>query len=139
METAIDSLTQAITATIEDVIPKKRPMPHSKRWWTPEMSTIRTETKQLARISYRYRRQPLHPCHKEYKTTRNTYGNLIKEQRKNHWLKWLESISEQDIWKANRFITAPPTDGGKACVPALRSTDASGNQIEICDNADKSK
>src|ERR1700678_2795192 len=41
--------------------------------------------------------------------------------------------------EANRFIIAPPTDGGKARVPALKSTDAAGNQIEIRDNADKSK
>src|SRR6202522_1223689 len=81
----------------------------------------------------------LHPCHKEYKITRNAYGNLIKEQRKNHWFKWLEGIGEQDIWKANRFITAPPADGGKARVPALKTMDASGNQIEVRDNADKSK
>src|SRR5271168_2650149 len=105
----------------------------------PELTAIRTKSKRLARISYKYRRHPLHPCHEEYKATRNAYGNLINEQRKNHWLKWLESIGEQDIWKANRFITAPPADGGKACVPALKSVDASGNQIEVRDNANKSK
>jgi len=139
METAIDSLTQAITATIEDVIPKKRPMPHSKRWWTPELSTIRTKTKRLARISYRYRRQPLHPCHEEYKTSRNAYGNMIKEQKKNHWVNWLERIGEQDLWTANRFITAPPSDGGKARIPALKTTDVLGNHVEVRDNEDKSR
>src|ERR1700678_68322 len=139
MEEAIDSLTQAITATIEDVTPKKRPTPHSKRWWTAELSTIRTETKRLARISYRYRRQPIHPCHEEYRNTRNAFANLIKEQKKNHWVNWLEKIGEQDLWTANRFITAPPTDGGKARIPALKSTDPAGNQTEVRDNGDKSK
>src|ERR1700678_2009424 len=139
MEEAIDSLTQAITATIEDVTPKKRPTPHPKKWWTAELSTIKTETKRLARISYRYRRQPIHPCHEEHRTTRNTFANLIKEQKKNHWVNWLEKIGEQDLWTANRFITAPPTDGGKARMPALKSTDAAGNQIEVRNNGDKSK
>jgi ribonuclease HI len=139
MEAAIDSLTHAITETIEDVIPRKRPTPHSKRWWSAELSTIRTKTKRLARISYKYRRQPLHPCHEEYKSTRNTYGNLIKEQKKNHWVNWLEKIGEQDLWTANRFISAPPSDGGKARIPALKSTDAAGNLTEVRDNGDKSK
>jgi hypothetical protein len=114
MEEAIDNLTHSINNTTEDTIPKKRPSPHSKRWWTSELSAIRTETKQLARLSYRYRRQPIHPCHEEYKSKRNTYGNLIKEQRKNFWIKWLEGIGEHDLWTANQFITGPPTDGGKA-------------------------
>jgi hypothetical protein len=101
MEEAIDNLTLSINSTIEDIIPKKRPSPHSKKWWTPELTAMRTESKRLARISYKYRRHPLHPCHEEYKITRNAYGNLIKEQRKNHWFKWLKGIGEQDIWKAN--------------------------------------
>ena len=99
MEEAIDNLTHAINSTIEDIVPKRRPSPLSKLWWTPELSAARTKTKRLARKSYNYRQQPLHPCHEEYKTMRNTYGNLIKEQRKNHWMKWLENMGKQDIWK----------------------------------------
>ena len=86
-----------------------------------------------------YKHQLLHPCHDEYRTVRNFYSNLIKEQRRNHWISWLEKIGDRDLWTANRFITGPPSDGGKMCVPALRSTDKQGNQIEVCNNTDKSK
>ena len=127
MEEAVNNLTRVIKNTMEGVIPKKKPTPHSKRWWTIELSEARTKTKQLARKSYTYKHQPSHPCHDEYRTERNSYSNLIKEQRRNHWISWLEKIGDQDLWTANRFITGPPSDGGKTRVPALRSIDEQGN------------
>ena len=139
LEDALDSLTGAIINTMEAVIPKKKPSPHSKRWWTPEISNARILTKKLARTSYRYRYQQFHPCHDEHKAARNNYANLIKAQRRSHWTKWLERIGEQDVWAANRFLSAPPSDGGKTRIPALKSTNEDGEAIEIQDNGEKSK
>src|SRR5271168_5073623 len=45
MEEAIDNLTHTINNTIEDIIPRRRPSPHSKQWWTPELSAARIKTK----------------------------------------------------------------------------------------------
>src|SRR5271168_5100665 len=60
LEEALLALTTAITNTTEEVIPKKRLSPYSKRWWTAELSKARTDTKRLAHSSYRYRFQPTH-------------------------------------------------------------------------------
>ena len=139
MENALNALNTAITETMEAVIPKKKPSPHSKLWWTAEISKARTGTKKLARISYRYRRQPLHPVHEEYKAARNSYANAIKTQRRSHWNKWLEKVGEQDVWAANRFIASPPSDGGKARIPALKTPNDDGELTEVDDNEQKSR
>src|SRR5271168_1655579 len=139
LEGALAALTTAITNTTEEVIPKKRLSPHSKRWWTAELSKARTDTKRLARSSYRYRLQPTHPVHDEYKLTRNTYANAIKTQRISHWTKWLEKVGERDVWAANRFLASPPSDGGKMRIPALKSTSENGDITEVHDNEEKSR
>jgi len=139
LEDALEALTTAITDAMEAVIPKKKPSPHSKRWWTAELSKARTDTKRLARSAYRYRFQPDHPVHNEYQTARNGYASAIKAQRMNHWKNWLEKIGEQDIWTANRFLASPPSDGGKSRIPALKTTNNDGEQIDVHNNGEKSK
>ena len=46
-EAAIDNfaeqLVQAITKAIQETTPHKQPSPHSKRWWTKELSSLRKE------------------------------------------------------------------------------------------------
>src|SRR5271155_3906065 len=57
----------------------------------------------------------------------------------NHWKNWLEKIGEQDIWTANRFLASPPSDGGKSRIPALKTTNNDGEQIDVHNNGEKSK
>src|SRR5277367_4695628 len=89
LEGALAALTTTITNTTEEVIPKKRLSPHSKRWWTAELSKARTATKRLVRQSYRYRFQPTHPAHDDYQLAINSYASAIEAQRTNHWTTWL--------------------------------------------------
>ena len=45
--------------------------------------------------------------------------------RKTHdqdWKDWLESISQQDLYIANKYITSEPSDYSSARIPTLRTT-----------------
>jgi len=37
----VDAITHAVRVAIEKHVPKTRPSPFSKRWWTPELAALR--------------------------------------------------------------------------------------------------
>jgi hypothetical protein len=131
-------LTQAITVTMENVVPHSKPCPHSKRWWTRDLSNLRQQVNQLSRKAYQMRGLPLHPCHEELKLLKNEYANEISSTKKQHWTDWLEDIEGNDLWTANRYISSEPSDGGKARIPTLTSKRPDGNTVEAATNAEKS-
>jgi hypothetical protein len=46
---ALDMLKAAITRTINKVVPRKKPSPYAKRWWTKELETARKKVRKLGR------------------------------------------------------------------------------------------
>jgi hypothetical protein len=45
-----EQLVQAITKAVQETTPRKRPSPHSKRWWTEELTKLRREANRLRNI-----------------------------------------------------------------------------------------
>lgn len=78
------------------------------------------------------------PAHERYRRERSDYTEQIRRAKKEHWYSWLKSISASSIWTANRFISGPATDGGRARIPALRVMDELGMEREVRDNKGKS-
>src|SRR5882724_7905621 len=115
----LNTLTLAITDTIESTVPKIRPSPFTKRWWSKELSLKQMQVRKLGRASYAQRSKPDEPIHKTYKTERNLYGTMIKYAKRTHWDDFLQSIDDKTIWTAHRYASGPPTDRGKARVPTL--------------------
>jgi hypothetical protein len=63
-----------------------------------------------------------HPIHVEYKTSANKFKEVMRETRNQDWKDWLESISQQDLYIANKYITSEPTDYSSARIPTLHTT-----------------
>jgi hypothetical protein len=124
-QTAACALTTAIQRTIEQKVPRSKPNPHTKRWWTKELTTLRRDVAKLSHRSYKYRDDTDHRCHEEYRTKRNQYSEAIKQTKKAHWVDWLEEIKGNDIWIANKYLTAAAGDGGLSRIPTLRRPDGS--------------
>lgn len=120
---AARNLTNAIQRTVEQKVPKSKPNPHSKRWWTRDLTILRREVAKLSHRSYKLRDDTDHPCHEEYRTKRNQYSEEIKRTKKEHWVNWLEKINGNDIWIANNYLTAAAGDGGLSRIPTLRRPD----------------
>src|SRR5882672_7826691 len=115
----LNALTQAIAETVDKSIPKTRPSPFVKRWWSKELSQKRSEVHRLGRRSYAMRGDPDEPTHGAYKDVRNAYGSMIDVEKRTHWEEFLQSVDERTVWTAHRYTSSDPTDGGKARVPTL--------------------
>lgn len=122
---AVRALTDAIQRTVEQKVPKLKPNPHSKCWWTKDLTFLRQEVAKLSHLSYKLCNDPDHPCHEEHCTKRNQYSEAIKQTKKDHWINWLEEIKGNDIWIANKYLTAAAGDGGLSRIPTLRHPDGS--------------
>jgi endonuclease/exonuclease/phosphatase family metal-dependent hydrolase/predicted RNA-binding Zn-ribbon protein involved in translation (DUF1610 family) len=133
-----DRLTKALQETIEEKVPKSGVCPHSKRWWTKELKELRTKFRKLGRKIGKYRQSPDHPIHAEFREVRREYDRAIKYNKRHHWRDWLERATEPDIWTANKYITAPASDGGKTRIPVLRQT-SEGVEETASTNSNKSK
>ena len=96
--------------------------------------------KELNRIradSYRNRVLTDHTSHKELKKKRNTYGEAILLAKKQHWENYLEEMTSDEIWTANKYLKEPVGDGGNPRIPTLQIKDKQGTEINVNDNRDK--
>jgi hypothetical protein len=139
VDNALDRLERVVLDTMERVVPKSNPSPYAKRWWTKDLEKARKEARRAASASRTYQQFPLHSSHREAKKARNKYYELINKSKQSHWESWLEGISSKNVWDTHKFTTAPASDGSKARIPALMSTDAQGRLTETLDNEGKSK
>ena len=136
---ALDKLEAAIKRVIEKVVPRKKPSPYAKRWWTKELDTARKKVRRISRRARYYKQFPLHSAHIEWKKARNELTKLLRKTKKDHFNDWIENVNPKNIWDAHRFASAPVSDGAKTRIPTLKKTDADGRTIEIQDNEGKSK
>ncbi|KAF5384810.1 hypothetical protein D9615_000965 [Tricholomella constricta] len=135
----LDELVGALQKTIESKVPEKKQSPHMKRWWSRELTDARRTVKRLGRDSWERQDIGGHPAHERYRKARNDYGQMIKDTKKAFWRAWLEEIHARSVWDANKFITAPPTDGGRTRIPALKVEEEGGETREVQDNEGKAK
>lgn len=115
-----DRLTKAIQETISNVVPYTTVCPHSKRWWTKEVKDLRKKFRKIGREASKCRNSPEHAVHVEFREVRKIYNKSIKYNKRHHWRDWLEKATEPDLWTASKYITAPPSDGGKTRIPVLK-------------------
>ena len=101
------------------MVPMSDICPKFKRWRMKEIRELRTRFRKLGRKVGRYKGQPEHILHMEYKESRKQYERAIKYNKHHHWRDWLEKASEPDLWMANKYITAPVSDRGKTTIPVL--------------------
>jgi len=117
---AAHQLTKTITEVIDSCVPNSKPCPHSKRWWTRELTNLRAQVNKSSKEAYLMRALPLHRCHAELESLKTRYVEEIASMKKQHWIEWLEDIEGNDLWTTNRYISSEPRDGGKTQVPSLK-------------------
>ena len=59
--------------------------------------------------------------------------------KKEHWENWLLNASKRDLWTANKYISDPPTDGGKTRIPPLTFITPDGSTRKTESNSEKSE
>jgi hypothetical protein len=130
-QTVAHNLTTTIQDIIEQVLPKSKPNPHSKRWWTKDLTMMHCEVAKLSHLSYRNKSYANHYSHEEYCIKRNQYTKAIKKTKKEHWIDRLEDLLGNKIWMANSYLTASASNGSLSRIPTLKQAEG--------DNADTNK
>lgn len=109
---ALKCVMEAIEKAVERNVPKSRPSPYSKRWWTTELTEMKKTNKTLARRAYRHRADPEHTAHEEHEQAWRNYADAIEKAKKTHWEEWLENLQGEEIWIANKYVDKTSSDGG---------------------------
>ena len=73
---AAHNFDQALCRTVEAAVPRTWPHPHTKRWWTKDLTKTADELKQLRKTAHRYRALPEHEVHAQ---THDKENMLSKE------------------------------------------------------------
>jgi len=131
------SIDLALRDTVEEHVPKSKPCPHTRRWWTKELTDLRKRSNQLSRISHKFRALPDHTCHRASKDAHNKLASEIFKAKKDHWKEWLEEATKDDIWTAHRYINSSPGNGSRTRVPTLKGKDQNGEDITAATNEEK--
>jgi ribonuclease HI/endonuclease/exonuclease/phosphatase family metal-dependent hydrolase len=139
LNTAINDLTTALQETTQEVVKRSKVRPDAKRWWSGELIQMRKELGRIRANSYRFRAITNHPSHSELKMKSNAYGEAIIKAKRNHWTSYLEEMTANEIWTANKYIKEPVGDGGSPRIPTLKVKNAAGREVTINNNEEKAK
>ncbi|KAL1746881.1 hypothetical protein HDZ31DRAFT_61821 [Schizophyllum fasciatum] len=138
--TVLNGLTGAILATIDKVVPLSKPCPHSRRWWTKELTQMSKKLNRLAEVAHRYRALPGHASHGEYTAYSQIFSAAIEEAKRTHWEEFLDEGLEADMWTASRYCSEPSTDSGKTRIPTLKASGREGGgEMEATSNQEKAQ
>src|SRR5258706_2644091 len=124
LEQVTNQLFKAIDRTTREVAPPIKITPHTKRWWTKELTSLCISRNKPSANHYKWRGLPKHPSHTEYKTLNGNFARAIEQAKTTHWKEWIEHISSMDIWTIHKYMKANPTDYGRQCIPNLKAPDS---------------
>jgi len=140
---SLDNYVVNIICAIKDMtdahIQKANPSPHTKRWWTADLSQLRCNYAKLSRKEFKARGTLSWVSAKiECSAAWNRYISTLHHTKAAHWQGWLENITEDDIWKASRLAQGPLTDSSAARIPTLLERSPGGEVVrEYVSDKDK--
>ena len=97
LDKALNNLETAILNTAKEVVPRRKPSPYAKQWWTKELSQLRQETRKKVRQANKLEGWPLHSVHVEARNAKTRYTDMVKKTKTEHWEDWLEGITAKSI------------------------------------------
>ena len=93
-------ITTVLTKAVEETTPYRKPCPHSKRWWTPELDELRRQANKQRNL-YRHTRSAIDKKAWEEKAREHTEG-IIKAQR-TKWKEYVENADGKSIYKIKNY------------------------------------
>jgi ribonuclease HI/exonuclease III len=139
LNSAIGDVTQALQDTIQEVVKRSKPRPDAKRWWNGELNKMRKELYRIRSDSYKFRATANHVSHSELKKKSNEYGEAIIKAKRSHWTNYLEDMTANEMWTANKYIKEPVGDGGNPRIPTLKVKNPAGVEVAVNSNNEKAK
>ena len=126
-----DQLMLTVSETVHMFIPKAKPSPYAKRWWTSDLTRLHKEYTQCRNRAKNIRRwgtrdRILEALSKE---ASKQYHDAIQRQKKEHWYDFL--ADDANIWQATKYLN--PSQGSSFDkVPLLERADntTTGDRFE---------
>ena len=118
----VDKVISIIADVLHENLKELKPSPFSHHWWTKELTDLRKAQNRLSNKSYRLRAIHNHPIHMEFKALVNKFKEVMIETCKQHWTDWLESIGQQELYTANKYLISEPSDYLSTRIPSLCTT-----------------
>ena len=106
---------------MENHLKERKPSPFIRQWWTKELSILKKTQNRLNGKSYKFRHVWDHPAYAEHKAAAKQFKDIMEETRSQDWVDWLESVTQQDLYIANQYITNEPSDYSSTRVPSLKT------------------
>lgn len=98
-----------------------RPSPHSKRWWTSDLTQ---QLRQLKAAQSRARKPSATAAEREaVPRLWRKYPASIRRQQRRHWREWLEEANEQTVWQGNEYAAHHSESNTVSRIPELRMPD----------------
>ncbi|KZP21770.1 hypothetical protein FIBSPDRAFT_910695 [Athelia psychrophila] len=112
-ERELEELNSLLVRARDLYVPKVKASPYMRRWWSTELAKTRKAVAKLARKAYAEGQRGCisHDVHEEHRKARNSYSQMIKTAKKEHFLDWLERVDPSTIWDLHKFLSTPASDG----------------------------
>jgi len=118
LDRAAEHFIQIVNRTLETMVPRAKPSPMAKRWWTSELTALCRQLTQLRNaVSTQHRRgNDTEDGRRQVQQARKAYFAVMDKQKAQHWKDFLSD--PENLWKANSY-----TKGGSAAmlVPPLQA------------------
>jgi hypothetical protein len=103
LDAVVKSFQEVVIDVVHNNVPRARPSPHAKRWWTADLTLLRRSLSSARNHVTTLRRRGVDTseAHTAFQAARRVYLQQIEKQKKEHWRQFLEDQS--NIWKANKF------------------------------------
>ena len=113
-----DRLLKTVSEIIQQMVPKARPSPYAKRWWSKGLTALRKTQSNLRNLVRFNRKDRIDNAQLELEAKQATdaYHKAIRDQKRKHWNDFL--ADETNIWSAARFLD-PQRASSFAKVPPL--------------------
>ncbi|KAF6514240.1 hypothetical protein HZS61_006496 [Fusarium oxysporum f. sp. conglutinans] len=117
-----DRLMSVVLDAINDLVPRAKPSPYAKRWWTTDLTRLRrmyTYWRNQARACRRRGREAA-DLEQKAREAAKEYHDAIRRQKKAHWNSFLEDGA--NIWQSAKYLSP----GGEAMgdkIPPLKRRD----------------
>jgi hypothetical protein len=113
IDKCIAQLVNAIQDTMIATTPTKRPCPHSKRWWTKRLTTLRRQSNKLRN---KYRRTKQEQDKVVWRKKANEYTKEIAEAKTTTWREFVQNADGKSIWQVKRYLSG---SSPQAVIPTL--------------------